>query len=339
VQELDERTSGDERAQYDGSIERSRERRAGARRRRRRTRLVALLAPPVAALAGALAVTAAPKLWQGLPSLDAVDAGATVSSHGDRSREGALVARSARGNRAGSERSGQRSSAAAPVGVDADHARRYVDSRAGSVSFAVIDPRGEMHGVAGTRAYVSASAVKALLLAAELRRLDADGAPLDGATRETLRAMITYSDNDAADSIYYRVGDAGLNAAAARAGMEDFSVAGYWANAQITAADMARFFWRLDRAFASSHREFAKGLLGSVIEGQRWGIPAAAGERWSVRFKGGWRATELGQLAHQGAELRRAGERISIAVLTDAQPSQAYAQQTIRGVAERLLPE
>ncbi len=195
-----------------------------------------------------------------------------------------------------------------------------------------------MRSAGGQTTFVSASAVKALLLAAELRRLDAEGAPLDRATRDALRAMITYSDNDAADTIYYRVGDAGLTDVAARAGMESFSVADYWSNAQITAEDMARFFWRLDAVFDGAHPEFAKGLLGSVVEEQRWGIPAAAGDHWSVRFKGGWRSTALGELAHQAAELRRDGERISIAVLTDAQPSQAYGQETIRGIADRLLP-
>jgi hypothetical protein len=294
-----------------------------------------LLAPPVAALVGALAVTAAPKLWHELPSLDAVGAGATARFDGDRSR--ALAALSEGANHVQSDRATRRNRTAAPSDVDTDHARRFADSRAGSVSFALVDSRGEMHSDAPNQAYVSASVVKALLLAAELRRLAADAAPLDRATRETLRAMITYSDNDAADAIYSRVGDAGLIDVAARAGMEDFSVAGYWANAQVTAGDMARFFWRLDRTFAGPHREFAKGLLGSVVEEQRWGIPAAAGEGWSVRFKGGWRATEFGQLVHQGAELRRGGERISIAVLTDAQPSQAYAQETIRGVSDRLL--
>ena len=297
-----------------------------------------MLAPSVAAFLCALAVTAAPKLWQELPSLDAVGAGATARSEGARSRQGALAVASARGDRARPERSGQRSGTAALRHLDIELARRYADSRSGSVSFALVDPRGEVRGAADTRPYVSASVVKALLLVAELRRLDSDGAPLDVATRETLRAMIAYSDNDAADAIYYRVGDAGLIDTAARAGMENFTVAGYWANAQITAADTARFFWRLDQVLGSAHPEFGKGLLGSVIEGQRWGIPAAAGDDWSVRFKGGWRATELGQLAHQGAELRRDGQRISIAVLTDAQPSQPYAHRTIRGVAERLLP-
>ncbi len=70
---------------------------------------------------------------------------------------------------------------------------------------------------------------------------------------------------------------------------------------------------------------------------QRWGIPAEAGERWAVRFKGGWRQTERGSLVHQAAELRDGDTRLSLAVLTDGQPSQARGVEIIRGVTKRVL--
>jgi hypothetical protein len=218
-------------------------------------------------------------------------------------------------------------------------ARSFARSREGPVSFAVVDTRGQGHGLDPQRRYVSASVVKSMLLAAELRRLDVEGAQLDAATEQTLRAMITYSDNDAADSIYYRVGDEGLYEVARAAGMERFDVYGYWANAQITAADMARMFAGLDGLMPDRFREFGLGLLGSVIPEQSWGIPAAAGERWAVRFKGGWRSTERGQLVHQAAELRDGDRLLSIAVLSDGQPTQAYGIETVRGIAQRLLAE
>ena len=161
-----------------------------------------------------------------------------------------------------------------------------------------------MHSFEGERAYVSASVVKALLLAAELERRETGGLPLDGTTRALLTRMITLSDNEAADEIYERVGDAGLYEVAGRTGMKGFSVAGYWANAQITAEDMARFMWRLDDVLDGPDREFGLGLLGSITETQRWGIPEGAGREWDVRFKGGWRTTEMGELVHQAAELR-----------------------------------
>jgi Beta-lactamase enzyme family len=214
---------------------------------------------------------------------------------------------------------------------------RYAQARGGAVSIAVVDTRGRLRGEAEDRRYSSASIVKSMLLAAELRRLEREGLPLDAQTESLLRAMITYSDNDAADAIYYRVGDAGLFEVARLARMNRFTVAGHWGNAQITAADMARMFSDLDRLFAGPRRKFGLGLLGSIIAEQSWGIPAAAGRDWAVRFKGGWVTTERGQLAHQAAELRDGRKHLAVAVLTDYQPSMSYATETVRGVTERLL--
>jgi hypothetical protein len=216
-------------------------------------------------------------------------------------------------------------------------AQSYARARAGLVSFATLDSKGDLRGRAEDRLYPSASVVKSMLLAAELQRLAQAGEPVDAATGALLTAMITSSDNDAADQIYARVGDAGLQRVAEQAGMSSFTVAGHWGSAQITAADMALMFGDLDGVLAGPHRSYALGLLGSVVPEQSWGIPAAAGERWAVRFKGGWLPEYA--LAHQAAELsQRQGPReLSLAILTDAQPSHAYAVQTIRGVAERLL--
>ena len=217
-------------------------------------------------------------------------------------------------------------------------ARGYAASRLGSVSFGIIDSEGRASDMHGDRRYVTASVVKAMLLIAELDRLAASGAPLDSGTRGVLDAMITYSDNAAADSIYGRVGDAGLYAVAEDAGLENFAVTGYWANAQLTATDMARLMGRLDSLLAGPHAEYGSGVLGRVITAQRWGIPAAvADDGWSLRFKGGWRPTESGELVHQIASLSRDGTSVSLAVLTDGNPTMAYGVETVRGVAERLL--
>jgi len=222
-----------------------------------------------------------------------------------------------------------------PSAAALDRARDYAQGRSGVASFAVVNSDGKLRGRRINRRYPAASTVKAMLLAAEVKRLRHES--IDGTADSLLTAMITRSDNAAADSIYARVGDAGLFEIANRAGMRRFTVAGYWGNAQVAAGDLARFFGDLDRMFVKSHREYAKGLLGSIVDEQRWGIPAAAGDRWAVRFKGGWLPDHA--LAHQAAELReRHGPReLSIAVLTDDMPSFDYATDTVREVADRLL--
>ena len=122
------------------------------------------------------------------------------------------------------------------------------------------------------------------------RRLARGDEPLDGGTRSLLESMVIYSDNDAAGSIYARVGDGGMNEIAAGAGMRSFDATpGYWGGAQVTAADLARFFYDLDRNLPGRFRGYGKRLLANITSTQRWGIPAAVGGSWTVYFKGGWR--------------------------------------------------
>jgi beta-lactamase class A len=222
-----------------------------------------------------------------------------------------------------------------PRHPDVGRAAEFAATRGESVSFAVVDSRGRMHGFRARIPFQSASVTKAMVLAAYLDRFRSQ--PLDPATRERLAAMITYSDNDAADAFYATVGDAGLQAVAARTGMRDFRGAGFWSEAWITARDMARFMSRLEHRALAAHRRFAMRLLAGVVSAQRWGIPAAAGAEWSVWFKGGWRESVGGQLVHQAALLRGGGRKLAIAVLTDAQPTQQYGTETVRGIAARLL--
>lgn len=215
-------------------------------------------------------------------------------------------------------------------------ARRYLSGRGGTNSWSLVDTWGRVHGFAPERIYVSASLVKAMLLTAYLRGL---GNRVPSASeRALLGPMITVSSNEAADSIYYRVGDARLYALAKLAGMTRFSVAGYWANAHFSAEDQARFFNRIDRLIPKASRAYARGLLSSIASYQRWGFSRFSLARgFKTFFKGGWRGTGAGQLVHEAALFQRGPLRFSMAVLTDGNPSQAYGQETLRGVAERIF--
>jgi Beta-lactamase enzyme family len=211
-------------------------------------------------------------------------------------------------------------------------ARKYAARRRGVVGFAVLDGQGRMRGVNRSVQFPSASVVKAMLLVATLRRYG--HGHLDAKTARTLTRMIEVSDNDAADAIYRRVGAAGLHRVAHAAHARHFRDVGYWASAQLTAADQARFFYNIDKLVPSTHRHFARKLLSSVVFPQRWGIaPVAARHGMKAFFKGGWRTG----ITHQVALLIRGNRRIALAVLTSGAPSQAYGEQTIEGIAARVL--
>jgi hypothetical protein len=224
-----------------------------------------------------------------------------------------------------------------PVQVAA--AARYLAGRTGRTAFAVVDSEGRLSGVNMHWTFVSASVVKAMLLVGYLRMLDARGQHfVDAASNAFLYPMINVSDNTAATHTWSIVGDSGLYAVARAAGMTDFSIVGIWANAQISAADQARFFFEMDSLIPREFVGYARTLLSTIASYESWGIPAVARPMgYAVFFKGGWLSTGLGQLVHQVARLERPGRVFSIAVMTDGDPSMGYGIDTIQGVTAALL--
>ncbi len=93
----------------------------------------------------------------------------------------------------------------------------------------MVDSEGRLAGVNVHETFITASVVKAMLLVAYLRRLDAQGQRrIDSYSNSFLYPMIHVSDNNAATQCWSIVGDAGLYAVAAAAHMTDFSVSGLW---------------------------------------------------------------------------------------------------------------
>ncbi len=219
------------------------------------------------------------------------------------------------------------------------HAASYLAGRAGRTAFAVVDSEGRMSGVHEHWTFVSASVVKAMLLVAYLRRLDAHGQhQVDSYSNSFLYPMINVSDNSAATQTWSIVGDSGLYSVAHAAGMTDFSIVGIWANAQISAADQAKFFFEMDSLIPHEFVGYARSLLSGIAGYESWGIPAVARPRgYEVFFKGGWRGTNLGQLVHQVGRLEGHRLTFSIAVMTDGDPSMGYGIDTIQGVTAALL--
>jgi hypothetical protein len=219
---------------------------------------------------------------------------------------------------------------------DVAAARAYADGRAGTVSFAIRTPR-RTFGLRAERRVRSASVVKAMLMVAYLRRSAVRERPLTAADRALLGPMIRVSDNDAANRVFVVVGTPGLVGVARAAGMRHFTSGGpSWGSSQITAGDQARFFARIDHRIPPRHRAYAMGLLRTIVPSQRWGIARVRPAGWTLYFKGGW-GSGSGAVDHQVALLTRSGARISLAILTTDNPSMAYGNVTLRGVAARLL--
>jgi hypothetical protein len=212
-------------------------------------------------------------------------------------------------------------------------AQRWARGRQGTVAFATLDGRGRLRGLHRTVRFPSASVVKAMVMVAVLHQ--AGRHPVPAGQRAPLRLMVTKSDNKAASLLYRQVGGgAALEAVARAAGMHRFADVGHWSGAQITAADQARLFLRIDRLVPPVHRERARAMLSGVIAPHRWGIARVARERGlKVFFKGGWRKG----LEHQAALLEGGGRRLALVVLTVGSPTPQYGRATEEGIARRVL--
>lgn len=229
------------------------------------------------------------------------------------------------------------SSPAYPKVEAMERASAFLESRAGRTAFAVIDTRGHEYGLNMHDSFVSASTVKSMLLVAYLRDLAAQHGVIAASSQSLLYPMIHVSDNKAAEAVWHLVGNAAVEDVAKRAGMRDFTFGTDWANEEVSAADMARFFYRMDSLIPRQFRSYARELLSGIDPTQSWGIPIVARPRWQVFFKGGWRLTGVGQLVSQIARLEQPRRVIAIAVMTVADPSMAYGEETVAGVAARLL--
>jgi hypothetical protein len=214
-------------------------------------------------------------------------------------------------------------------------AREYAETRAGQISFGVRTPHG-LRGIGVERGVPSASVVKAMLLVAYLHRPEVRDRRLRAAERALLGPMIRRSDNAAASQVCNIVGTAGLARLARRVHMRRFHPTRPWGLSTIDVADQTRFFLSIDRRVPRRHRRYAMRLLGSIVPSQRWGIARERPRGWALYFKGGW-GSGTGWADHQVALLRRGRRRLSVAILITSSPSHAYGNETLRGVAKRLL--
>ena len=169
-----------------------------------------------------------------------------------------------------------------------------------------------------------------------LRERDVRHRDLTDSERRLLTAMITHSDNDAANAIFTRVGQAALYRVARDAGFDHFTTQPTWGLSTITAGSQARFMYRIERYIPKRHRVFAMRLLTRIVKRQRWGIAPVAPADWKLYFKGGWSGRPSWRI-NQVMVLRKPPRRFSLAILTREQPSKEYGERSIEGVAKRLL--
>ena len=228
---------------------------------------------------------------------------------------------------------------AAPAPAQVQRAAAYARARRGNASFAVVDTDGQVRGIDTRRSFASASVVKAMILVAYLDLVERRRTSLTDTERLQLAEMIRRSDNASATQLVNAVGSSGLRRVARRAGMRGTKPQVQpWGLTETNAEDQARLFARIDELVPSRYRSYARRLLRTIIPEHRWGIPRTAPRDATVLFKGGWLPDEDGAWrVHQIAKVERGPKQLAVAVMTDGNPSQSYGEDTVRGVAARLL--
>lgn len=219
-------------------------------------------------------------------------------------------------------------------------AQRFAESRGGRVGWAIIDHRGLP--VAGWRmhdTFQSASVFKAMLAVCYLNDPGVRDRALSARERSRLRAMITRSDDPAANATYGLVRQSCLYRLARNVGMRGFRTESHWGRTQITPYGTANLFFRLDRRIVARHRIEAMRWFRGVVPGQRWGLAQTVPAGMAISFKGGFAYSfGGGHTISQGALLSAPnGHRLGIAVLTNHSPTVTYGHATLEGIGDRLL--
>ncbi|MBQ0879062.1 serine hydrolase [Streptomyces sp. RT42] len=189
------------------------------------------------------------------------------------------------------------------------------------VSVAVLDTGTGGAAAYGTGLFDTASIVKVDVLAALLLQAEDAGRSLTAGERAYAAAMIGQSDNDATSALWRTIGEAGgLDSANERLGLTETSggEGPLWGLTRTTAADqvalLRQVFVADGSALGASARAWVRELMESVVDGQRWGVSAAAdggadGSAWALKngwlrrgTTGLWVVNSIGRVSADGRE-------------------------------------
>jgi beta-lactamase class A len=189
--------------------------------------------------------------------------------------------------------------------------------------------------------FYAASAIKATILAALLRKAQEQRRQLTASEKSLAWLMITQSDNDAATALWNDVGFSHMQHFLNLAKMSQTRLNAAWGLSLLTAHDETLLLTLLsgpNRILSEASRVYAQYLMSHVTASQRWGVPAGAPSGVTVHVKNGWLPYPVSsdwEINSIGFFTSRHPYRVyTIAMLTHANPTMAYGIDTIEDAAE-----
>jgi hypothetical protein len=202
--------------------------------------------------------------------------------------------------------------------------------RSKSIGVSVLDRRtGGWWHYRGDALARAASVSKTLVVAAALRKARAAGSSLSAQQLRQALAAITQSDNASASALYGWIGGhAAVAELAADLGMVDTAgakPAGHWGHTLTTPNDLVRMMQRLTAGSPATHPDddaYLLGLMGQVVDGQRWGVGTVRSSKVKIRVKNGWMLVDDPWVVNSVGDVRGAGRDYVLALMQRAQPDE-----------------
>ena len=191
--------------------------------------------------------------------------------------------------------------------------------------------------------FYAASAIKATILGALLRKAQEQGRQLTKNERRLAWLMITQSDNNAATALWNDVGFSHMQHFLNLCKMSETQLNHAWGLSLLTAHDETLLLGILDgpnRILSLTSRVYAQYLMSHVISSQRWGVPAGAPVSVIVHVKNGWLpypVSDNWEINSIGFFTVKQPRRVyTIVMLTHNNPTMAYGIQTIETAAMEI---
>ncbi|MDQ1535681.1 MAG: hypothetical protein QOE58_74 [Actinomycetota bacterium] len=190
--------------------------------------------------------------------------------------------------------------------------------------------------------YVTASIVKATILATLLRQAQDVGRSLTATERSLATRMIEQSDNSATTALWNQVGRGpAVGAFMKKVGMPSTTPGpdGLWGLTSTNTPDQVRLVRTVafpNAVLSNASRAYEASLMRGVTPSQKWGVSGGVPASATVALKNGWLPRTGGWVINSIGHVQGGTRNYVIAVLSSGVPGMSYGIKTIEQVSSMV---